>query len=57
MEEIRNTIMGLKLTEQKYRILVAFIEEKAKQGYINNEELMTFINILEDKKDGKEDEE
>lgn len=57
MEEIRNIIIGLKLTEQKYRILVDYLLEEAKDGYINNEKLIKFINILENKKDGKEDEE
>lgn len=57
MEELYQIISKLKLTEQKYRILTEYIQEEVKSGYIIAEKLINFINILENKKDGKEDEE
>lgn len=56
MEELYQIITGLKMTEQKYNILVEYIKSEAKQICFDRDRVINFINILEDKKDGKEDE-
>ena len=56
MDELKEIIFNLKLTEQKYNVLVGYIQEEAKDGYINATKLLNFVNILENKKDGNENE-
>lgn len=47
--------MDLKLTEQKYNILVEYIKSQANEVYFDKDKILNFINILENKR-GKENE-
>ena len=56
MDEIKEIIMQLKLTEQKYKILIEYIKSEAEEICFDRNKILNFINILENKR-GKEDEE
>ena len=56
MEEIKEIIMQLKLTEQKYKILIEYIKSEAEEICFDRNKILNFINILENKR-GKENEE
>ena len=46
MTQVLQEIIRLKLIEQKYDILVGYIQQKAEDGYINTEKMLKFIDLL-----------
>ncbi len=54
---IQQRLVELRIIEERYRLLIDYIKEEAKGLYFDKDKLLNFIKILENKKDGKEDEE
>ena len=55
--EITKIFMDYALIDEKYRILVEFIKSEAEEICFDRNKILNFINILENKKDGKENNE
>ena len=55
--EFTKIFMDYALINEKYRILIEFIKSEAEEICFDRNKILNFINILENEKDGKENNE